>query len=122
MPSDLIRLRGLEVFAHHGVLAEERQIGQRFVVDVDLSVDLAAAGKSDDLGQTVDYGALTERVQSVVAGERWNLIERVAQRVAEIAFEFDGVASVTVTVHKPEAPISADFADISVRITRHRDG
>jgi dihydroneopterin aldolase len=122
MPSDLIRLRGLEVFAHHGVLAEERQIGQRFVVDVDLSVDLAAAGKSDDLGQTVDYGALTERVQAVVAGERWNLIERVAQRVAEIAFEFDGVASVTVTVHKPEAPISADFADISVRITRHRDG
>jgi dihydroneopterin aldolase len=122
MPSDLIRLRGLEVFAHHGVLAEERQIGQRFIIDVDLAVDLVLAGESDALDKTVDYGALTERVGEVVASERWNLIERVAQRVVETAFEFSGVREVTVTVHKPDAPIRAIFDDVAVTITRRRDG
>jgi len=121
MPSDLIRLRGLEVFAHHGVLVEERQIGQRFLVDVDLAIDLAAAGRSDAIEETVDYGALTERVLKVVTTERWNLIERVAQRVAETAFEFEQVREVTVTVHKPDAPIRAEFADVAVTITRKRD-
>ncbi len=125
MPPDLIRhdsiqIRGLEVFAHHGVLAEEKQIGQRFVIDVDLTVDLASAGQSDSIDDTVDYGSFTERVQAVVAEERWNLIERVAQRVAETAFEFNRVNAVAVTIHKPDAPIRAEFADVSVTITRQR--
>lgn len=122
MPGDRIRLRGLEVFAHHGVLAEEKQIGQRFVIDLDLTVDLSRAGRSDALADTVDYGSLTEKVAEVVGTEGWNLIERVAQRVVETVFEFAPVDMVTVTVHKPDAPITAAFADVAVTITRQRDG
>jgi len=118
--ADEISIRGLQVFAHHGVLAEERQIGQRFVIDVELTIDLAQAGKSDSLADTVDYGSLIERVQEVVASERWNLIERVAQRVAETVFEFKPVLAVKVTVRKPDAPIRAEFDDVAVVITRDR--
>ena len=121
MISDRITLRGLEVFAHHGVQAEERQIGQRFIVDLDLLLDLAQAGATDDLADTVDYGTLAERVVAIVAEERWNLIERVAQRVADTAFEFVAVREVVVTVHKPEAPLLLAFGDVAVTIHRGRN-
>lgn len=118
--SDEIRLTGLEVFAHHGVLPEEREQGQLFYVDVALTLDLSLAGQSDDLRHTVHYGELAEAIRTRVAGERWDLIERVADRVAEMVLEDTRVESVTVVVHKPSAPIPIPFRDVSVTIQRSR--
>lgn len=118
---DLIKIRGIEVLAFHGVLPEERQIGQRFVVDLDLELDLTAAGASDDLTATVDYGAIAKTVAAVVEGEQWHLIEKLATRVAEETLAiYQHLAAVTVTVHKPEAPIQVPFDDVAVAIRRTR--
>jgi 7,8-dihydroneopterin aldolase/epimerase/oxygenase len=118
--SDRIALSGIEVFAHHGVLDSEQEEGQLFAVDVDLSLDLTAPGHSDRLTDTVDYGALAGRIHDLVASERWNLIEKVAQRVADLVLENSLVEAVTVTVHKPQAPIEVPFRDVTVTITRSR--
>lgn len=118
--TDRIVLRGLEVMARHGVLDVEKTTPQRFLIDLELVVDLRSAGVSDDLAHTIDYAGLAEAVAARVQGESWNLIERVAQRVADLVLEQRWVGEVSVTVHKPEAPISLDFADVSVTITRQR--
>ncbi len=115
---DHIDLVGIEVFAHHGVFPEEREQGQPFVIDVRLGVDLEDAGSSDDLEDTVDYGVLVQRIHDLVAGERWDLIERVAQRVADAVLDEPKVSFVTVTVHKPRAPVPLKVADVAVTITR----
>lgn len=119
--ADRIELRGLEVHAHHGVYAHEQVDGQVFVVDLVVSVDLSQAGTSDDLADTVDYGLLTAAVYDVVTSERWNLIERVAARVSEVVLAADErIESVTVTVHKPQAPIPHQFEDVAVTVERAR--
>ncbi|MXX64932.1 MAG: 2-amino-4-hydroxy-6-hydroxymethyldihydropteridine diphosphokinase [Acidimicrobiia bacterium] len=119
-PEDSIRLTGLRIPAFHGVFDHERQQGQIFVVDVTVRLDLAEAGRTDRLDTTIDYGALAHRIHHLVSEERWNLIERVAERVAEMVLEDDLVARVEVTIHKPEAPIEADFADVAVTLVRYR--
>lgn len=119
--SDRIELRGLKVFARHGVLDHEQDDGQYFYIDVILQLDLARAGASDTLADTVDYGVMAQRIHDTVANERWDLIERVATRVAESVLEADSrIEAVSVTVHKPSAPISLDFADVAVTIDRRR--
>lgn len=119
--ADRIELRGLEVHARHGVYADEQAAGQRFLIDLSLSIDLSRAGQSDDLSQTVDYGAMAMAVHEVVASERWDLIERVATRVSEVVLDLDGrIQSVVVTVHKPDAPIPLEFEDVAVTVERAR--
>jgi dihydroneopterin aldolase len=118
--TDSITITGIEVFAYHGVLPEEKEEGQRFVVDVEVSLDLSAAGDSDGLGETVDYGLLAQRIHDVVAAERWDLIERVAERVAETVLEDARITEVVATVHKPEAPIAVPFSDVAVTVRRGR--
>lgn len=118
--TDRIVITGIEVFAYHGVLDHERADGQLFGVDVALEVDLAAAGTSDDLGDTIDYGLLADSIHERVAGERWNLIERVAQRVAELVLEDPRVTATEVTIHKPQAPITVPFRDVTVTLQRSR--
>ncbi len=117
---DLIRILGIEVFAHHGFLPEEKQIGQRFVIDIDLEVDLSEAGASDAIEKTVDYSAVAIEVAGLVANERWNLIEKVASRIAESVLSRPQVSAVTVTVHKPEAPIDLPFSDVAAVIRRSK--
>lgn len=119
--TDRLRLDGLRVFARHGVLAAEADMGQIFVVDLELELDLRGAASSDDVNDAVDYGILATEVVDVVTNERWNLIERVAERVAESVLSRESVDAVTVTVHKPGAPIAVAFSDVSVTITRRRD-
>jgi dihydroneopterin aldolase len=118
--TDCIRLRGIEVFAYHGVLADEQEHGQIFVVDVDVLMDLSRAAAFDDLTATVHYGELAQAIHDRVAGERWNLIERVAGRVADLVLGDERVHSVTVTVHKPSAPINVPFSDVAVTVKRSR--
>jgi dihydroneopterin aldolase len=117
---DRISLRGIEVFGRHGVLPHERELGQRFVVDVDLDLDLAPAAASDDLDDTVDYGVLAARVHDVVAGTPRDLIETVAGDVAELCLADPRVRAVEVTVHKPAAPLPVVAGEVAVTVRRSR--
>ena len=120
--SDRIALRGLQVRGHHGVFEHERRDGQDFVLDLVLDVDLAKAGASDDLADTVDYGALAEGAAAVVAGPPRRLIEAVAAEVAQRVLDDERVAAVEVTLHKPQAPITVPFDDVAVVVRRSREG
>ncbi|MCI0689575.1 MAG: dihydroneopterin aldolase [Sporichthyaceae bacterium] len=117
---DRIALHGLSGRGRHGVYDHERVDGQEFIVDLVLSLDTRAAAASDDLSATVDYGALAAGVVAVIEGEPVNLIETLAQRIAERCLAEPAVDTVEVTVHKPQAPIAVPFDDVSVTITRSR--
>src|SRR5690606_3738099 len=120
--ADRIELRGLRVRGHHGVFDHERRDGQDFVVDITAWLDLTAAAGSDDLADTLDYGALATRAADIVAGPPRNLIESVAGAIADDVMTDDRVDAVEVTVHKPAAPIPLDFADVAVVVRRTRLG
>jgi dihydroneopterin aldolase len=115
---DSIELRGLRVVGIHGALPEEQTRPQPFEVDLDVMADLATAGRSDDLADTLDYGALVEVVAKVVTGERFQLLERLAERIAEVVLEDRRAVSVTVAVRKLRPPVPVDLATAGVRITR----
>ena len=118
--SDRISLHGLRVRGNHGVYDFERRDGQDFVVDVDLELDLAKAAASDDVADTVHYGELAGRLVEVIAGDPVNLIETLADRLAAVCLADARVTAATVTVHKPQAPISHEFADVAVTVRRTR--
>jgi dihydroneopterin aldolase len=120
--TDRIELRGLTVRGHHGVFEHERRDGQDFVVDVTVWIDLAAAAASDDLADTLDYGALAQRAGDVVAGPPRNLIETVAAEIAEGVIADERVHAVEVVLHKPSAPIPLTFDDVAVVARRSRRG
>lgn len=120
-PGDRIELRGLRVFGRHGVFDHEKAEGQEFVVDLVVHADLAAAAASDDLADTLDYGALARRAADVVGGPSRDLIESVAGAVADAVLAADGrVREVEVTLHKPSAPIPLAFDDVAVVLRRGR--
>ena len=115
---DEIEIRGIRGHGHHGVLAHERRDGQEFAVDVVLGVSTVVAAGTDDLGDTVDYGAIALDVHGLIVGEPVALIETLAERIARACLSRDGVRCVEVTVHKPQAPITVPFDDVVVRIRR----
>jgi len=117
---DLIELRGLRAVGICGALPEERLRPQPFEVDLDVEVDLAAAGASDELGDTVDYGALAEAVTAVITGEQPVLLERMAARLAEVVLAAAGVQAVTVAVRKLRPPVPTELDTAGVRIRRVR--
>ncbi len=117
---DRVALRGLRARGHHGVLAHERAEGQIFLVDLVLGLDTAPAAAGDDLTRTVHYGVVAEEVVAVVQGEPVNLIETLAQRIADQCLKHEAVREAEVTVHKPDAPITVPFDDVSVTILRRR--
>lgn len=109
-------------YGYHGVQPEERTLGQRFVVDLEAGVDLSEAGRSDDLSQTVDYGALYDATRSVLVGEPLNLLEAVAERVASRALDQECVHWVRVRIRKPSVAIKGSvLAAASVEIVRRHD-
>ena len=114
----------MRFYAYHGVNPEERTLGQRFIVDVVMAVDLRPAGQSDDLAETVSYSTVYKVVRGIVEGEPRQLIEAVAEEIAAaILTDFPLVARVTVTVRKPEVPMKGSMLDAAgVRITRARSG
>ncbi len=120
MSSDRIQVRGIEAFGYHGVLPEEREQGQPFVVDLVVQTDVSDAAAADDLTETVDYSLLAREAVSVIEGEAYNLIETVAVRIANQVLTHDRVASVEVTVHKPQAPVGVAFTDVAVTVERSR--
>jgi dihydroneopterin aldolase len=117
-----IEVRGLRVVATHGVLAEEQARPQPFEIDVDLDVDLASAAASDDLAETVDYGAVVDRLVAVVAeGPQRHLLESLADELCRVALAADDrVTAATIAVRKVRPPVAADVATVGVRMTRSR--
>lgn len=118
--ADRISLTGLRVRGRHGVFEHERRDGQDFIVDAVLELDLAAAAASDELADTVDYGALAQRLGDIVGGEPCRLIETVVARMIDACLVDVRVRSATVTLHKPQAPIPHAFDDVAVTMTRTR--
>lgn len=115
---DHILITGLRELGVHGVLPEEQTRPQPFEVDVDLAVDLTPASESDDLDDTVDYGAVCEAVSRVVSSERYQLLERLAARIAEVCAVDTRVQRVRVTVRKLHPPVRAMVDHVAVSIER----
>ncbi|HET6850042.1 MAG TPA: dihydroneopterin aldolase [Gaiellales bacterium] len=120
MSGPVIEIIGLEVFAHHGVHDFERREGQPFLFDVRL-VGPAAAETSDRLEDTLDYGAVCDRVVELAGGGPYNLLEHLAAVIADDLLERFTASAVWVTVHKPKAPIGHPFADVRVTVRRPAD-
>ncbi len=121
MRADLVQLRGLRALGHHGALAGEQDRRQPFEIDLDVEVDLGLAARSDELTDTVDYGALARVAAGVVTDERWRLLERLAQRVGEEVLAADArVAAVTVSVRKLRPPVPVDLGSAGVRLALRR--
>jgi 7,8-dihydroneopterin aldolase/epimerase/oxygenase len=120
MTADRITITGLRARGHHGVYDLERRDGQDFVVDVVLELDTAPAAVSDDVADTVHYGELAVALAGVVSGEPVNLLETLAARLARVCLEDKRVAVATVTVHKPQAPVSVPVSDLAVMIRREQ--
>lgn len=120
--ADRIELRGLKVRGNHGVFDHERRDGQDFIVDITVWVDLAAAAATDDLADTLDYGALATRAAAIIAGPPRNLIETVSAEIAEDVMTEERVHAVEVVLHKPSAPIPLTFDDVAVVARRSRRG
>jgi dihydroneopterin aldolase len=118
--TDRLAVHGIEAFGHHGVLDFERREGQLFKVDLALGVDTRAAAQSDDLQDTVDYGTLVAAVRKAVETDPVDLIETLAQRIADVCLTDGRVQWTEVTVHKPDAPIEATFTDVALTIFRSR--
>lgn len=118
--NDTISINGIRGFGHHGVLESERQTGQEFIVDVTLEVNTLDSAKFDDLTLTVDYSDVAKRVHAFIVGDPMQLIETLANRIAADILKIDRVLAVTITVHKPHAPIPVDFADVNVTVTRKK--
>jgi 7,8-dihydroneopterin aldolase/epimerase/oxygenase len=120
--TDRIELRGLRVAAICGVLPEERERPQPLEVDLDLVADLSEAGGTDDLAATIDYGRVCADVDQVIAELRPQLLERLAEKIAEAVLAHDRVQEVTVAVRKLRPPVPQQLATSGVRITRRRPG
>jgi dihydroneopterin aldolase len=114
-------LHGIEAHGHHGVFEAEQREGQRFVVDVDWWFDAITATTTDRLVDTICYQRLYEVVVAEIGGERWNLIESLAQQLSMRLLElFPMILALRVVVHKPDAPIGGAFSDVGVAIQRCR--
>ncbi len=119
---DKIQIKGLKLFAFHGVNPEEQEDGQYFVLDIEAQACLHKACESDNIEDTVSYAQMIKCARRVFTAEKNALIERAAQRVADaLLCEFSLLESVKVTCKKPDAPIKADFDYVAVEIVRTRD-
>lgn len=121
--ADRIELTGLRVRGHHGVFEHERREGQDFLCDITLWADLSAAAASDDLADTISYADVADIAHGVLAGEPRDLIETVSADIADTVMGMSElIHAVEVRVHKPQAPIPHEFADVAVVARRSRTG
>jgi 7,8-dihydroneopterin aldolase/epimerase/oxygenase len=119
--TDTIFIKGLVIHARHGVMDHETEVGQRFVVDLELFSDLTESSRSDHLSDTVSYANVVTTAVAAFKNTNYKLLERAAGAVADaILAAFPRIRSVKVTVHKPHAPIAAIFEDVGVVLTRSR--
>jgi 7,8-dihydroneopterin aldolase/epimerase/oxygenase len=118
---DKIFVNQMEFYGYHGVFPEETRLGQRFVVDLTVFVDLKKAGETDELEHSVNYGELFRVCKEIVEGKPFKLVEAVAEKIAEIVLsQFTLVSEVTIKVIKPDPPIPGHYRSVAVEITRRR--
>lgn len=119
---DKIILKDLQFYGYHGLFAEENKLGQRFSVDVELHTSLQKAGLSDDMNDSINYGEAFEVVRSIVEGEPKNLIEAVAEAIAEqLLARFPTLVACKIKVIKPNPPIRGHYKAVAVEIFRERN-
>lgn len=118
--TDRLAVLGIEAVGHHGVFDFEKRDGQVFKVDLALGLDTRPAARSDDLQDTVDYGSLVAAVRTAIEHDPVDLIETLAERIADVCLTDNRVEWAEVTVHKPDAPIEATFSDVALTIHRSR--
>jgi dihydroneopterin aldolase len=119
--NDRIFISGLSLHAYHGVMAHEAKVGQTFTIDLELDIDLSAAARSDKVVDTVSYDKVVTCASEAFSAQRFRLIEAAAGSVADaVLAAFPPVHAVTVTIHKPHAPIAATFSDVAVKLMRAR--
>ncbi|CCX38500.1 dihydroneopterin aldolase [Clostridium sp. CAG:1013] len=118
---DTIHIKGLRLFAYHGVGAEEKRDGQTFVLDITLKADLSRARRSDDLEDTVNYAAVCQTVREAFTAQSFDLIERAAQQAVDAVLDgYPQVEEITLVLKKPEAPIPEEFDYVAVEVTQRR--
>ena len=118
---DKIIMKGLIFYGYHGALKEEKELGQRFIVDAKLYIDLKKAGKTDDLDHTVNYKDIYETIKEIVENEQYNLLEALAERICgDILNSFDAIQRIDVKIRKPETPVAGIFDYFAVQIERGR--
>ncbi len=115
---DRVFVQGIQFYGYHGVAEEERRQGQRFVVDVELSLDLRPAGGSDELSASVDYAEVLRLVRQIGESEQYRLLEALADRVAAALLERFPAVSVRVRARKPAPPLPGAFESVGVEISR----
>jgi 7,8-dihydroneopterin aldolase/epimerase/oxygenase len=121
--SDNVFINGLVLHAYHGVMPHEAKVGQPFILDLVLDIDLAAAAESDKLADTVSYDAVVNVVNRTFTGKRYRLVEAAAGAVADAVLQdFPPIQSLRITVRKPHAPVAAVFTDVGVTLVRARRG
>jgi 7,8-dihydroneopterin aldolase/epimerase/oxygenase len=119
--TDRIFIKGLSLHAYHGVMPHEAKVGQSFAIDLELEIDLSAAARSDKVVDTVSYDKVAECASKAFGAQRFRLIEAAAGKVADaLLAAFPRVSGVTVTIHKPHAPIPAIFSNVGVTLVRKR--
>lgn len=118
---DKIIFKGMQFYAYHGVFPEENKLGQTYLVDLDIYMDLRPAGQSDQLEETINYAHLYEMVQKIVEGETYQLIEAIAEKIASQALQtFRSMEEIMVRVTKPNPPIPGHYDAVAVQIRRRR--
>lgn len=117
---DKIVIKGIKVYGYHGVMDEEKKLGQNFIVDIKMSKDLTMAGTTDNLEKTVNYAEVYEVVKNIIKKEKYNLIERVAERIADELINRYNISKAKVRVKKPQAPIDGNFEFVGVEIKRKK--
>lgn len=110
----------LEFFGYHGVLPEEKKIGQKFYVDVEMGCNLQSAGETDDLAKTINYALVYQEIKNIMENHQYNLIEKCADTIASKILSFSQVDWCLVRVNKPEAPIPGIFDKVAVEIVREK--
>jgi dihydroneopterin aldolase len=119
--NDRIFITGLMLHAYHGVMAHEAKVGQTFSIDLALDIDLSTAARTDKVADTVSYDKVVTCASKAFLAQRFRLIEAAAGSIASaVLADFARVRTVTVTIHKPHAPIAAAFSDVGVSLTRSR--
>lgn len=119
---DKITIKGLKLYAYHGVNPEEKENGQNFVIDMDYYVDVTKACCLDTIGDTVSYAKVIKVITKAFLDDKYDLIERAAQAVCDAVFDtFENIEKIEITLKKPEAPVKADFDYVAVTLIRNRD-
>lgn len=118
---DKMVIRRMEYYGYHGVFEEERKLGQRFYVDLELELDLREAGVHDDLTKTVNYAEVHETVKNVVEKKSFKLIEALAEHIASVVLDtYTVIDALTVKVTKPHPPFDIHFEGVTVELSRSR--